>query len=211
MNSPSDSPAPHRALTYECPHCHQSVQVDAALVGQAVNCPECQQPFKLDPPSGRFVSATAEGRGSVHAETPGGEQTLITTHPSMFGISPLKFLILWLSFLAGVGLCFVNFIIGIAIAVLSGLWLLVWWIDAKFQELTVTNERTIYRRGILSTRSSEVQHDDVRNMQVNQSIFQRMIGVGDIAISSAGQSDMEIQVSGFKNPNDVIELIRRYQ
>ena len=144
------------------------------------------------------------------------EETLITSNPSMFGVSPVKFLLLWLVSIAGV-VGFIMFfmsppgIIAGILALLAAGWLLIWWIDVKFQDLTVTNERTIYKHGILNTKSSEVQHDDVRNMQVEQSIFQRMIGVGDIAISSAGQGDMEIQVKGFKDPNEIVEVIRKYQ
>lgn len=207
MNHSNDPSVVKRTLTYECPHCHRQVQVDAALLGQAVNCPECEQPFKIDPPSGRLVT-DRENQGHAPFE----EAELLTTRPAMFGISPLKFFGLWILLLIGVGLCvFGLWIVGLIFISMAGLWLIGWWIDSRFQTIVVTNERTIYQRGILSTRSSEVQHDDVRNMQVNQSVFQRMIGVGDISISSAGQSDMEIQVRGFKNPHEVIEIIRRYQ
>jgi uncharacterized membrane protein YdbT with pleckstrin-like domain len=75
----------------------------------------------------------------------------------------------------------------------------------------VTNRRTVLRRGLLARETSEVRHRDVRNVQVNQTTFERLLGVGDLALSSAGQSDFEIAVKGIPNPNRVADVIRDMQ
>ncbi len=69
-----------------------------------------------------------------------------------------------------------------------------WFFDARFQTMTITDERTIWVRGIFERETSEVQHDDVRNIQVKQTFVDRILGVGRIAISSAGQDELEIDV-----------------
>jgi uncharacterized membrane protein YdbT with pleckstrin-like domain len=59
----------------------------------------------------------------------------------------------------------------------------------------------------LSKSVTEVWHQDIRNVQLNQSFFQRIFDVGSIGISSAGQSGLEISVTGMPNPDQVKALI----
>lgn len=218
-------------LVYQCPHCGDQTTVDAGLISEAVNCPnpECEKPFTVKPPPGNLVPESQINTEKARKQTAQGaadvETDVVKSNPSMFGMAPLKLVSLWLIVMAGAvcvlaGLTgtFAEIIPAGGLAIIgaiafagAGLPLLYWYIETRFRELIVTTERTIYRRGIISKMSSEVQHDDVRNIQMDQNIFQRMIGVGDIAISSAGQSDMEIEVKGFNRPDDVVELIRKYQ
>lgn len=96
----------------------------------------------------------------------------------------------------------------IVISLLSFFW---WWLVTVFTTVTVTTKRTIHRVGIISRDSSEVQHDDVRNLQIDQSILQRILGIGDIAISSSGQDDMEIVAVGVPDPEQIAKVVRKYQ
>ena len=86
-----------------------------------------------------------------------------------------------------------------------------WWLRCKGTQLTITSERTRLRKGILSKSITEVWHQDVRNVQLNQTFFQRLLGVGSLGISSAGQAGLEISVSGIPDPNRVKELIDRHR
>ena len=120
-----------------------------------------------------------------------GEQTLYESNPSMFRNRPVEFVITAILCLVVVGLVM----------------MLVWWLKCKGTTLTVTNKRTSLRRGILSKSITEVWHSDVRNVLLEQSFFQRIFGVGMIGVSSAGQSGMEISVSGIPDPDRVKQLI----
>lgn len=73
---------------------------------------------------------------------------------------------------------------------------------------TVTSERVIQRKGLLSRRVSEVEVSDIRNVQVNQGIIQRMFDIGNVGVSTAGQSGVEIVFSGIKRPQPVADMIR---
>jgi uncharacterized membrane protein YdbT with pleckstrin-like domain len=75
----------------------------------------------------------------------------------------------------------------------------------------VENKPTTFQEGIISRETSEVQHDDVRNLQIDQNILERLLGIGDIAISSSGQDDMEIQVKGIPSPDRLAKVIRKNQ
>lgn len=126
-----------------------------------------------------------------HAE----EITLYEEHPSMFRNRPVEFVFTCV-------LCLV--IIGLIM-------FLVWWLKCKATKLTVTNDRTILRRGILSKSISEVWHQDVRNVQLDQTFFQRIFSVGRVGISSSGQSGVEIAVNGIPEPERVKELIDKHR
>ena len=124
------------------------------------------------------------------------EKTLLEINPAMFRNHPLGF-ILSVIFVAAVG---------------AGLVILgIWWLNTKAATLTVTNKRTIQRTGLISKKTTEVLHRDVRNIEIEQSISQRMFGVGSIGIASAGQSGIEIQFAGVRDPDGVKALIDRYR
>ena len=120
------------------------------------------------------------------------EEPVFEIHPSMFRNNPVGF-VLSVVLIAAFGL-------GLVI-------LLIWWLRCVGTTLTVTPERTILRKGILSKFTNEVYHTDVRNVQLRQSLFQRIFRVGYIGIASAGHSGMEIEVSGIPEPETVKDFI----
>ena len=119
------------------------------------------------------------------------ERILYESHPSMFRNQPIGFVLCLLLCLVGVGLVI----------------LLIWWIRCLGTTLIVTNEQTTLRKGILSKDTSDVFHDNVRNIQVRQTFLQRIFDVGYVGISSAGQSGVEIEVYGIPHPEQVKEII----
>lgn len=213
-----------RTLAYECPHCGAANTVDPTRIGELVTCvnENCGQIFKIDAPAGhllrdddpKVVEARAHHRDTSVSQA---EQELFTVHPAIFGNHPFSFLGCLLVIIGGIvgAVMFREELIqlysGLILALAGGLILSYWWLQTRFRSVTVTSKRTIYTQGIFSKQTSEVQHDDVRNMQVDQSFFDRLVGVGHIAISSSGQDDMEIDVRGLKSPQRVIDIIREYQ
>jgi uncharacterized membrane protein YdbT with pleckstrin-like domain len=123
------------------------------------------------------------------------ETLLLETHPSMWRNHPVTFSIVII-------LCFV--LVGLPI-------LLIWWLKSSATTLTVTTRRTTLTHGLLSKHTSEVMHEHVRNIQVDQSVLQRLFGVGRLAISSAGQAGMEIEIDGIPHPNVIESTIDRYR
>lgn len=123
------------------------------------------------------------------------ETTIYSEHPSMFRNNPLGFILTII-------LCFVG--VGLII-------LLVWWFKSRATLLTVTDERTILRKGIFSKSINEVWHQDVRNVQLNQSFWQRIFGTGTLQVSSAGQADVEIRIVGIPDPDEVKKVIDQHK
>lgn len=175
--------------------------------------------------AGEGDAATA----SYHVKAGEGdiEDTIVTVHPSVARQSPFCLLVVVLAMALGVaGILFgtvlagmfaagvpgaVLWIGGLIILAGASLYLLVWWIQSRFTELIVTDHRTTLRTGLISRSTTEIGHEDVRNLQVDQSIPDRLLGVGTLSISSAGQDTMEIVVHGIPEPEKVAAIIRDMQ
>ncbi len=139
-----------------------------------------------DPTAPRVPSAADDGGAP--------ELVLYDSHPAMFRNHPFGFILSLLLIAAfGAGL----------------LILFVWWLRCLGERLTITSERTTFRRGLLARHTSDVYHADVRNVQVDQTLFQRIFGVGTLSLSSAGQADVEIVAAGLPHPEQVKNLIIR--
>jgi len=106
-----------------------------------------------------------------------------------------------------------GFIVSVAliIAGIGVLILFMWWLSCIGTTLTVTDKRTTLRKGILSKNITDVYHSDIRNVQLNQGLMQRIFNVGAIAIASAGTGAHEIVVSGLPDPEKIKDFIDQYR
>lgn len=213
-----------RVLTAKCPFCGAPVDATIDKLKEPVDCPKCGRPFEIEIPVvsvsevREIPDAAADQTTDLVQET--GERVLVKTHPAIFRARPLR--ILGCLILIGLGAAGAYYAwmsgasehflwIGAA-CVLAGLTVLfAWWIGALATSLTLTNRRTILRRGLFSRETTEVQHDDVRNIQMEQSFLERIFHVGDIGISSSGQAGLEIVARSIPHPNTVVRLIRENQ
>ena len=158
-------------------------------------------PPAMHPPPGQrdggvpFVNVTAQQPAVAAQSSHGIEQTVWTGRPSVLASHPFGMIICLLLAPCLIGLIPIVY----------------WLLDSLSTKLTVTTKRTTLNRGILSKWTSEVRHSDVRNIQVSQSVLQRMLDCGTIAISSSGQAGMEICVSGIRSPQKVADMIRGMQ
>jgi len=87
----------------------------------------------------------------------------------------------------------------------------VWKVKTLTESLEITNKRSIARYGLLSKATSEVLHDNIRNIQITQTFVERICGVGEIGISSAGQDGLEIDMKNLRNPDKIREMIDLYR
>ena len=154
-----------------------------------ITCQEC----------GREVSDQAEACPHCGHPAPEGaaaETVLHDVAPSMLWTHPFTTLISILLIAAfGLGLI-ILFVI---------------WLQCHSTQLIVTTRRSTLRKGLFAKQTTEVLHRDVRNLQVDQSFLQRMVGIGRLSISSAGQSDLEISIEGIHDPDGIARTIRQYQ
>jgi len=116
-------------------------------------------------------------------------------HPAMFRAHPFWFIV---------------FVLLVAAFGLGLLILLYWYIKTRATALTVTEHELLYEKGILSKERLAVSLRHVRAIQVNQSFVNRILGVGTIEISTAGD-EPEFTVADLPDPHEVREAISRAQ
>jgi hypothetical protein len=64
---------------------------------------------------------------------------------------------------------------------------------------------------ICNAGRTEVWHRDIRNVQLTQTFFQRILSTGRIGIGSSASSGMEIDVAGLRDPDEIKTLIDRHR
>jgi uncharacterized membrane protein YdbT with pleckstrin-like domain len=79
------------------------------------------------------------------------------------------------------------------------------WATTNF---VVTTDRLIYRYGVLAKHGIEIPLDRVNTVFFRQSIFERMLGAGDLVIESAGEMGRQA-FSNVRNPSAVQNVIYR--
>lgn len=85
-----------------------------------------------------------------------------------------------------------------------GLWALVLRYGTKY---IITTERAYSRHGLIGRRETFVTLEEVREVGMNQSAVQRVIGHGSVTFATAGTGTPEVVFSGVANPTTVREQI----
>lgn len=79
------------------------------------------------------------------------------------------------------------------------------WTTTNF---VVTSERVISRTGVISKQGIEIPLDRINTVFFNQSVFERVIGAGDLGIESAGEGGRQT-FTDIRKPNLVQNEIYR--
>lgn len=90
-------------------------------------------------------------------------------------------------------------------------WLLVppliaWWRRASVV-LRIYPGRLTLERGIFDKCFREFLARDIRSIDIDQSFTARVVGIGDLSISTAATVDASEQIKGIPNPHGIRELI----
>ena len=88
----------------------------------------------------------------------------------------------------------VNTILGIVLAV--ALVVVIGWVALRVlrrhtTNFVVTTDRLVYRSGIVAKHGKEIPLERVNDIAFHQTIFERLIGSGDLSIESAGAQSRE--------------------
>jgi uncharacterized membrane protein YdbT with pleckstrin-like domain len=77
------------------------------------------------------------------------------------------------------------------------------WATTNF---VITNDRIIYRSGVIAKRGIEIPLERVNNVIFSQSMFERMLGAGDLVIESGGETGQQ-RFTDVRRPGRVKNLI----
>lgn len=218
-------------ITLTCDKCDRTLDVDDSKALTKLVCPHCGD-VNIVPgtaakpaPRGGVTPPTRRPTGRAAAmglppET-GQEQRVAKIHPAMFRAKPAHFLGVFLLFLGG-GIGAAVFALrqptvpwlawACGLLAVAGLMiLLAWKVMTLGETLEITTKRVTLMRGLLGKELSEIPHEDIQNIQIKQSFWDRMWGIGQLGVSSAGQDDVEIVISNIPHPYKVREMIDAYR
>jgi hypothetical protein len=77
------------------------------------------------------------------------------------------------------------------------------WVTSYF---VVTSDRVIHREGWIAKRSMEIPLEAINDVRFHQGVFERIIGAGDLIISSASEFGREV-FGDIRNPEHVQKTI----
>lgn len=76
--------------------------------------------------------------------------------------------------------------------VVSSVWLVGRYLKWANTRLVVTNSRVVERKGVFGRRGREIPLSALTNINYRQSLFERLIGAGDVILESAGRDGQEV-------------------
>ncbi len=86
------------------------------------------------------------------------------------------------------------------------LWPFAKWIPIRFNVTTLAGDRLRSETGVLSKSTRNLMLSRIQDVGVNQTLFQRMVGVGDIWIETAGISSRVI-LANIDQPQKVADML----
>jgi uncharacterized membrane protein YdbT with pleckstrin-like domain len=138
-----------------------------------------------------------------------GEDVVLDVHPHwLFFAEPALaslglLIVVVIAAAAGVSVLTYIALILVAVTLIWGLWRLVTWRSMHF---VITNDRLIYRSGVLAKRGIQIPLERVNNVNFKQGILERIVGAGDLLVESAGE-DGQQRFTDVRHPDRIQNLI----
>jgi len=96
----------------------------------------------------------------------------------------------------------------LAVLAVAVAFLLIRYVKWTTTNFVVTNERLIHREGVIAKNGIEIPLDRVQTIRFSQSIFERMLGAGDLLIESAGETGQN-KFTDIRKPSVVQNVVYR--
>jgi uncharacterized membrane protein YdbT with pleckstrin-like domain len=107
-----------------------------------------------------------------------------------------------------VGLALGEWALALVIAgALAVLTLVVGYMRRVSTKYLITNQRLRISRGIVRRNVQETRLERVQNVNYNQSVLDRMLGVGTVDFDTAGSDDSEFRFDWVNGPEEVVRAV----
>jgi len=139
-----------------------------------------------------------------------GERVIFQGHPSWRAIIGFYLKGILVAAIAGVlfklfgsgsGTVFLVVLAIVAVTVLIG------FFKRVATTYTITDRRLNIRRGIVSREVQETRLERVQNVNYRQSVYQRLVQVGDVDFDTAAGDDYNFVFAGVADPGDVVHRV----
>ena len=108
------------------------------------------------------------------------------------------------------GLLSVGWTVAIVATLILVASLVVGWILLRSTRYTVTNQRVIIEKGLLTKSLNEIDMRLIDDTLFFQSFFHRMLGIGHVTVMSSDKNTPVYVLQGVTDPRGVRELIRTH-
>ena len=145
-----------------------------------------------------------------------GERVIFEGHPSWRAILAFYAKGLLLAIAAGIVIALVTRIFGDdtngglvfgVVLVALALTVLIGFLKRVATTYTITDRRLHIKRGIISREVQETRLERVQNVNYNQTLFQRVVQVGDVDFDTAGSGDYSFSFDGVADPEQVVHKV----
>ena len=138
-----------------------------------------------------------------------GEQVIFQGHPSWRAILGFYLKGVLVAIVLGViaklidgnGTAFLVILVVIAATVLIG------FVKRVATTYTITDRRLNIKRGIVSREIQETRLERVQNVNYRQSVYQRLMQIGDVDFDTAATDDYNFVFAGVADPADVVHAV----
>lgn len=105
----------------------------------------------------------------------------------------------------GTGRTILNWV-SIILLVVSVFWVIGRYAKWATTNFVITSDRLIFRQGVIAKNGIEIPLERVNTVHFNQSVFERMVGAGDLVIESGGEEGRQ-NFSDISRPDRVQQAI----
>jgi uncharacterized membrane protein YdbT with pleckstrin-like domain len=138
-----------------------------------------------------------------------GERVIFEGHPSWRAILGFYLKGLLIAVILGViaklavddGTAFLVILVVLALTLLIG------FVKRVATTYTITNRRLNIKRGIVSKEVQETRLERVQNVNYRQSVYQRLMQIGDVDFDTAASDDYNFVFAGVANPGEVVHAV----
>jgi uncharacterized membrane protein YdbT with pleckstrin-like domain len=94
----------------------------------------------------------------------------------------------------------------IALLAICALWLIGRYMKWLTTHFVITSHRVIFRQGVIAKSGIEIPLERVNNVNFHQTVFERILGAGDLLIESGGE-DGQQRFTDIRHPDRVQNLV----
>jgi uncharacterized membrane protein YdbT with pleckstrin-like domain len=138
-----------------------------------------------------------------------GERVIFEGHPSWRAI--LGFYLKGILLAAVLGAISTFFVsdatVFLIVLVIIGLTVLAGFVKRVATTYTITDRRLNIKRGIVSREIQETRLERVQNVNYRQSVYQRVMQIGDVDFDTAATDDYNFVFSGVADPDEVVHSV----
>ncbi|NBC48562.1 MAG: PH domain-containing protein [Gammaproteobacteria bacterium] len=155
-------------------------------------------------------------------------EVLYKANPSVWRTHPIGALLAWVFVILGAALALFGELplppdriplpelppsiemrwIGYALLALGLFQLLRWRLATLMDRLEIRAHELLWTHGLLSKEYTEISMASVRTVRIEQSLFQRLVGAGDLMVYTAGD-EPELVIRGLPRPREIRQHIKR--